>query len=104
MNLTEKRKAERFTGAIQIELKEGSGITRDFSTEGVFFLTGQSLSLGEQLDFVMKLSYAHPSRTIPLRCRGEVVRIEPDLEKLGVAVAISERMLGGWSNHTVKAQ
>ncbi len=89
MNVTEKRRAERFNGAIPVELKQGKGLTRDFSTDGVYFVTDQPLALGEQLDFVMHLTHADPAWPVLLRCRGEVVRLEVGLEKTGVAVAIA---------------
>lgn len=88
MNFIEKRSDQRFTGAITIELKHGNGVTRDFSSEGIYFVTDQQLCLGEQLDFIMHLHYADPAWPLRLCCRGEVVRIEPDLEKIGAAVTI----------------
>jgi hypothetical protein len=90
VDFADRRKAERFIGAIPIVLKQGSGLTRDFSTDGVYFETDQPLFVGEKLDFVMRLFQAEPTRPLRLRCRGEVVRLEPGLEKLGAAVAITK--------------
>ncbi len=93
MNFAERRKAKRFIGAIQVEFRQGTGITRDYSTDGIYFVTDQLLSLGEQLEFIIKLSdtdpYPHPSGPIRLRCLGEVVRVEPGLKTLGAAVAVT---------------
>ncbi len=91
---SERRRAVRFNGAIPVELKQGRGLTRDFSTDGVYFVTDQPLSLGEELYFVMHLNYASPAwpinqaRPLRVRCLGDVVRMEPVLEKTGAAVTI----------------
>ncbi len=104
MNLAEKRKTKRFNGAIPIELKNGSGITRNFNTDGVYFVTDQTVALGEHLEFMMMLSHVDPLGPIRLHCWGDVVRVEPGLKQLGVAVAISEHILEGtqarWNKHT----
>jgi hypothetical protein len=89
VNFSERRRSERFSGEILIELKQGKGLSRDFSTDGVYFVTDQPLTLGEQLDFVMHLTHADPAWPILLQCRGEVVRLEAGLKKTGVAVAIA---------------
>ena len=89
MSSEEKRRSERFKVGIPIELKTGKGITRDCCVDGVFFETDQPLSVGEQVEFVMKLEYAiKGDRSAKLLCEGEVVRVEPGLEKRGVAVSI----------------
>ncbi len=90
MNFAEKRKAERFIGAIRIELKNGTGVTRDFNIDGIYFVTDQPISLGEHLDFAIELSHIDSLGPHRLRCYGEVVRIEPGLDTVGVAVAISD--------------
>ncbi len=89
MNFTEKRIEERFIGAIQIELKNGTGIARDFNIDGIYFVTDQPVSLGEYLDFTIKLSHIESIGPHRLQCYGEVVRVEPGLDTVGVAVAIS---------------
>ncbi len=92
MNSSERRRAERFKGAIPVDLKEGRGLTRDYSTHGIFLETDQPLSLGQKLVFTMNLNYPNPAwpiysaRPSRLRCLGEVVRVEPCLKKIGAAV------------------
>ncbi len=107
MNVNEKRKSERVTGAIQIELKRGRGITRDFNTDGVYFITDQPLSVGERVDFAMTLRSSDPLGPVRVHCKGKVVRIEPSWDKLGVAVAISDYLVeeaeGGWKKKTANA-
>jgi hypothetical protein len=89
----EKRKSERLQVGIPIELKLGTGITRDCCIDGVFFETDQILSVGEQIEFVMKMEYAiKGDSSVNLRCQGEVVRIESGFEKMGVAVSITRHL------------
>ena len=80
----ERRKSERFRAEIPIELQHGTGITRDCCIDGVFFKTDQNLSVGDQIEFVMNLEYAiQGDRSVKLRCRGEVLRVEPGLGNRG---------------------
>ncbi len=92
MSQSERRRAERFYAKVPVELKQGRAFTRDFSTDGVYFVTDQPFSVGEQIAFVLKLDHRNPLGPIQLHCEGEVVRLES--ENHGVAVAISTRKLG----------
>ncbi len=90
----EKRKSERFNVGIPIELKLGSGLTRDCCIDGVFFETDQVLSVGEQIEFVMHLEHAIKGyQSMRLRCQGKVLRVESGVEKRGVAVTINSHLL-----------
>jgi hypothetical protein len=94
MSSAEKRRSERFKVGIPIELKLGTGITRDCCIDGVFFETDQPLAVGEQVEFVMKLEYAiKGDRSAKLRCQGEVIRLETGSGKGGVAVSITSHQL-----------
>ncbi len=95
VNFAERRRAERFNGVIPIELEEGRGVTRDFSIEGVYFVTDRLLDVGEQVDFTMHLNHIDPVWPVRLRCRGEVVRVERGLEMTGVAVTITTHRFEG---------
>jgi hypothetical protein len=59
-------------------------VTRDFSTEGVYFETDQAFSAGQAIMFSILMEHS----CIRLRCHGEVLRVERIGEKRGVAVAI----------------
>jgi hypothetical protein len=72
-----------------VKFEKGTGETRDFSTSGVYFETGQSFSTGESFDFFMNLEHTDLGPHGGIRCRGEVVRVEPMGERIGVAVVIS---------------
>ncbi len=88
LSFPERRKATRFRGKLPVELEQGTGLTRDFSALGVFFETDQSLTVGESIKFVIPLDYSDWGHPFRIRCQGEVLRVEPGGEKVGVAVAI----------------
>jgi hypothetical protein len=92
VGLHENRKSKRFPGTIPVVLKQGTGLTRDYSTDGVYFVTDQTISLGEQLELVMLLDHQSMGVGVRLRCRGDVVRIEKNEDTTGVAVAISNHL------------
>ncbi len=96
MNFHEKRKAERFIGEIPIELQHGTGVTRDCSSDGVYFVTDQHFSVGEKIEFSMLLEHSGRGYPLRLRCLGEVLRVEPFSMKTGVAVAFTMR---GFENY-----
>ncbi len=93
MNFAERRKVNRINGKIPVELKEGGGFTRDFSTEGVYFETDQPISVGEELDFTMLLNFAYPAHSLQLCCTGKVLRVVQGGEARGVAVSITKQRL-----------
>lgn len=88
MKFPEKRKETRFKGELPVELEQGTGLTRDFSASGVFFKTDHSLTVGEPINFVIPMDYSAWDHPFRFRCQGEVVRLEPSGEKVGVAVTI----------------
>ncbi len=89
MNSPENRKSTRFKGEIPIELNQGKGLTRDFSTEGIFFITDAPLAAGAPIEFIMFMDHSGLGPGMRLRCRGEVVRVEKVGERKGVAACIS---------------
>jgi PilZ domain len=95
VNFSEQRKSVRFNGEIPLEVKVGTGITRDFSTNGIYFITDQILSVGEQLGVVMLLERNSLRQVWRFRCEGEVLRVEPTGGKTGVAFAITSRTFDG---------
>jgi hypothetical protein len=84
----ERRKATRFKGKLAVEFEKGIGTTRDFSTSGVYFETDHSLSLAEPIEFSLILKHTDLGSPVRFLCLGKVVRVEPMVEKTGVAVAI----------------
>jgi hypothetical protein len=86
---SEKHRATRHRGATPVELKDGKGITRDFSSTGIFFETDKSFTQGQPINFTIVLENVDPDRPVRVKCRGEIVRVEESGQKIGVAVAIS---------------
>jgi hypothetical protein len=91
----ERRKAVRFTGQLPMELKQGTGMTRNFSTSGIYFETDHSFSHLEPINFFLILEHTGFGPRVRIRCRGEVVRVETGGEKTGVAVAIHSYSIEG---------
>jgi hypothetical protein len=88
MKKSEKRSAPRYQGKLPVKLKGAKGITRDFSSTGIFFETNQSFSLGQPIEFAIELQYAHFEGPFQVKCKGQIVRVEESGEKIGVAATI----------------
>jgi hypothetical protein len=82
--LDERRQAERLPLSIPIELRNGSGITRDVSGLGVFFTGPYPFERGEQIDFLLRIPGA-----IDVQCSGKVIRSEYDRESMSYGVAVT---------------
>jgi hypothetical protein len=80
---------------LEVKLEHGVGHTRDASASGVFFTTQGRFSPGARIKFVIELEHADPSGVLPITCEGQVVRIEPRPNAIGVAVHICAFDLGG---------
>lgn len=89
MKESEKKRATRHRDATPIELEDGHGITRDFSSTGIFFETEKALTQGQPIDFTIVLENVDPERLVRVKCRGEIIRIEESGPRIGVAVSIS---------------
>jgi PilZ domain-containing protein len=85
----EKRSGQRIFTALPVHMKSAEGITRDVSASGMFFWTSESVCApGELISFSVELKRREGK--IRLRCRGDVVRTEPQDSTVGVAVKITE--------------
>lgn len=93
MKFHEHRKSKRFAGKIPVLLGQGTGLTRDYSVDGVYFVTDLKMRLGEKVELLLLLEHQEYSRGMGLRCRGDVVRVERGAGVTGVAVAISKHLL-----------
>ena len=83
-----KRREERVSTALPVDLGTATGITRDVSASGVFFETDATYALGNEISFAVELDT--PGGRMMLKCEGEIVRIEPRNARVGVAVKIVE--------------
>lgn len=101
MKIFAERNSVRFKGEIPLEVKQGTGITRDFSSCGLYFFTDQQVLVGESLELVMLLEHQNQARTVRLRCQADVVRVEAEADRLGVAVAITRHLVDTTANAAI---
>jgi len=87
----EKRKDERILTALPVNLETATGVTRDVSASGVFFEIDSNYRLGSEIAFTVELDT--PGGKMVLKCEGEIVRIEPRGQRVGVAVRINQSTL-----------
>ena len=86
----EKRREERIPLKVPVQMNDSTGISRDISSSGIYFLTEQLLPPGDAVNFSVKLDFAYPHRQCLLTCRGEVLRVETTGHHFGVAASINE--------------
>src|SRR6266567_3254066 len=98
----ERRVGQRFPYLLSLSLRqlgtplEGVGFTQDLSSRGVFFFTNAALTEGSEIELTLRMpSEITLGETMPVRCRGRILRIVPPLStadssqnapKIGVAV------------------
>ena len=95
LNLDERRRAPRYMGKLPVEMERGTGLTRDFSAVGVFFITERSAPIGSPIEFLITLDHSDLGYSYRIRCKGLVMRVEPTQGKAGVAVAIHSHSFEG---------
>jgi hypothetical protein len=72
-----------------VELAQGTGVTRNVSVSGVYFVTNAwRVVPGQPLDFTLVLDDLGTLAPWRLRCTGTVLRVEPRGEIVGVAATI----------------
>lgn len=99
----ERRKHERqeLTAPVRFEWelpdsvrREGSGITRDFSANGLFVLTDDSPPVGTNIHFEVDLATSRVSSAVTVRAKGVVNRVEDsELEGRLAGFAVSARRM-----------
>ena len=89
----EPRRSERVNAEVTVRLEDrASGVTRDISPNGVYFVIGETLEAGQNIRFT--LEFEDPGGgPLHLNCVGKVVRVEEAGGKRGVAVSIIEQKL-----------
>ena len=98
----ERRQAFRFPITLPVELEQGTGITRNISTSGVFIETDQVFLTGVLIRLTLLLELMCSAISTRLHCRGKIVRVEREKEKKGVGVAFTSYWFeplgggGGW--------
>ena len=93
----EPRQNDRVNAEVPVRLEDGtSGVTRNISPGGVYFIVDEKLAEGQSIRF--SIEFTHPaspadSGVLHLECIGNVVRVEEAHGKRGVAVKIVESRL-----------
>lgn len=91
----ERRAAQRFDLHLPVSVRikggevEGLGFTQDVSARGAFFYTDSEIEEGSGIELTLKMpSEITHSASMPVRCRGKVLRVirESAGVKIGVAV------------------
>jgi hypothetical protein len=86
------RSEERVAMAVPVMLPDGSlGTTRDISASGIYFET-DSLPLVSPLAFTVEFRN-DTGAGMALRCRGQVLRVERNNGRVGIAARILESRL-----------
>ena len=71
-----------------VEFDGGSGVTRDLSTTGVYFVCDQPMRVGSRVSIAIMLDDNLADMPVRMDCIGTVVRIESLGEKVGVAMKL----------------
>ena len=78
----ERRVGQRFPYLLALSFRqpqgaiEGVGFTQDLSSRGVFFFTDASLTDGAEIELTVKMpSEITLGESMPVRCRGKILRI-----------------------------
>ena len=94
-NQPRQRESERVTTEVAVRVGDLiSGVTRDISPSGVFFVIDEKLAPKQSIHF--SIDFEDPTNNasvLHLECVGKVVRVEEVGGKCGVGVAITESHL-----------
>lgn len=78
----ERRVGQRFSYLLPLSIRqdsislEGVGFTQDLSSRGVFFFTDAPLAVGAEVELTVRMpSEITLGESMPVRCRGRVLRI-----------------------------
>jgi hypothetical protein len=82
------RLEQRFDTTMTVRFEQGSGVTRNVSASGIYFVTDAAFEKGMQISFTLDFDDFLPG-PLRLKCEAQVVRVEQHEGKLGVAAAIS---------------
>lgn len=84
----EKRRQERVSASLAVDLGKARGMTRDVSASGAFFETGAAYAVGNRIRFAIDLDT--PWGPARFDCRGRIVRLERRDGTVGVAVRFTD--------------
>ena len=89
----EQRRSVRYSTNGTVVLPKGKGVVCDYSIDGIYFITDQVLSIGDNVDLTVQLEKPGIDKEISLGCCANVVRVQKDADLTGVAVAITKMWL-----------
>jgi hypothetical protein len=89
------RQNDRVSAMLPVHIEDGGvGVTRNLSPGGVYFVVDESIVAGQPMRFSLAFNTGDSmGADLYLECVGEVVRVEPVGEKLGIAVRLTESRL-----------
>lgn len=82
------RRAERFDTTLAIRLERGSGVARNISENGIYFVSGVPLEQGAPVKFSLQFAN-YPGGPIQVIGIARIVRVEEQGEKKGFGAAIN---------------
>ena len=85
---SELRTAPRFPGQLPVMTECGKGLTRDLSSNGIYFETDGPLASAQSIEFSIFLEHLYPDRPVCIKCKGSIVRVEKSGQRIGVATTI----------------
>jgi PilZ domain len=83
------RRDERYPADATVLFEGGSGVMRNVSASGIYFVTDAALSEGQPVKFSMDFNH-FPSGPIAVTCIARIVRVEEQGARRGVAAEISD--------------
>jgi len=95
-----KRREDRMLARRLVQLDRGTGVTRNISTSGVFFVTGRDYVPGNKINFTIELAGLRGG-TLLLRSWGKIVRVEIRHGIVGVGAKILASKLETRTRHTL---
>lgn len=90
MKRSERRETTRHQIQVPVDFGRGTGMSRDISFTGIYFITKEVLEPGEPLKLAFELEYAIPGKSLQLDCQGHVLRVEQLDNSFGIAAKIDE--------------
>ena len=99
----DKRQERRMSMTRPVQLERGKGVTRNISISAVFFEIDMEYDPGNKFNFTIELD-GPADKTLMLRCRGAIVRVELRGGKLGIAAKIVASKLEAGFDTSVQPQ
>lgn len=97
----ERRVGQRFPYLLPVSLRqfdgavEGVGFTQDLSSRGVFFFTDAPLTEGAEIELTLRMpSEITLGKSMPVRCRGRILRVSRPAGHQAISAANSETKIG----------